>query len=205
METQRGSSGAGRARESWEGATRPDAPQQTGTTQTGAAPSTGTPAPSRGVMDQAREGALRGLDSQRVRAAEGLGVFADALRRGGRELTGEHSTMASYVDAAANQMTRAVDTLRDRDLRHIASDLESFARQRPMLFVGSAFALGLAAARFLKSSEPPPPRARMPMRRDMSPVSQRTTTVAPTPESVKTVTPGQPPAGTVASPPIPRE
>jgi hypothetical protein len=107
---------------------------------------------ARSLMDRAREGAFKKLDSQRERAATGLGSMVDALRESGRQLEGQNATMASYVSGAASQLERFSGGIRDRDVQQIVRDVEQFARHRPAIFLGSAFALGLATARFLKSS-----------------------------------------------------
>jgi hypothetical protein len=111
----------------------------------------GTPR-TRGLKEQARDGVLRQLDSQKERAASGLSALVGALRQSGRELVSQNATVAPYVDSAANQIERVVEGLRAKDLRGMVTDLERFARQRPGVFVGGAFLIGLAAARFLKSS-----------------------------------------------------
>jgi len=105
-------------------------------------------------MEQVREGAMHRLDQQKTAAATGLTSLVGALRQSGRQLEGENATVASYVDAAAGQVERFVDGLRDRDLSRMMTDLEGFARRRPAVFLGSAFVLGVAAARFLKSAPP---------------------------------------------------
>lgn len=109
---------------------------------------------ARSMMERARHGAFNRLDAQRERAATGLGSMVDALRESSRQLHGKNETMASYVDGAASQLERFRGGIRERDLNQIVRDVEGFARQRPAIFIGGAFALGLAAARFLKSSEP---------------------------------------------------
>jgi hypothetical protein len=108
---------------------------------------------ARSLMERARHGAFDKLDAQRERAATGLGSMVDALRESSRQLQGQNATMASYVDGAASQLERFSGGIRERDLQQIVRDVEGFARQRPAIFMGSAFALGLAMARFLKSSE----------------------------------------------------
>jgi hypothetical protein len=108
---------------------------------------------ARSLMERARQGAFNKLDSQRERAATGLGSMVDALRESGRQLQGQNATMASYVDGAASQLERFSGGIRERDLQQIVRDVEGFARERPAIFMGGAFALGLGMARFLKSSE----------------------------------------------------
>jgi len=108
---------------------------------------------ARSLMERARDGAFTQLDAQRERAATGLGSMVEALRESGRQLQGQNATMASYVDGAASQLERFSGGIRDRDLRQIVREVEGFARERPGMFLGGAFALGLGMARFLKSSE----------------------------------------------------
>ena len=108
---------------------------------------------ARSLMERARDGAFDKLDTQRERAATGLDSMVNALRESGRNLQGQNATMASYVDGAASQLERFTGGIRERDLNQMVRDVEMFARQRPAIFLGSAFALGLAMARFLKSSE----------------------------------------------------
>jgi hypothetical protein len=57
-----------------------------------------------GLMEEARDGAIRQLDKQRARAANGLTSVVEAVRRSGHQMEGDNATMASIVDNAANQM-----------------------------------------------------------------------------------------------------
>jgi hypothetical protein len=106
----------------------------------------------RGLMDQVRDAAYERLDAQKTRAVSGLTALADTMRQSGRQMGGENAVAARYVETAADQVERFVGGLRDRDLRTATADRERFARRRPAMFLGGAFALGLLAARFLKSS-----------------------------------------------------
>jgi hypothetical protein len=108
-----------------------------------------------GLMDQAREGAINRLDQQRERAATGLESMVNALRQSGRDLQTDNATVAGYVDTFATQVERVAGGLHEKDMRQMMNDLERFARRRPGVFLGGAFVIGLAAARFLKSSSRP--------------------------------------------------
>jgi hypothetical protein len=66
----------------------------------------------------------------------------------------EQARFADLADSLGRQIDKAADYLRDSDGRTIARDIESLARRQPALVFAGAFALGLVAARFLKSSEP---------------------------------------------------
>jgi hypothetical protein len=91
-------------------------------------------------------------DSQKNRAAEGLGSIADVARQTGEDLRGQNEMLASWVNAASDQLRTMADRLRDRPAAELAEDLTRFARQRPAMFLGGAFLLGLGVARLLKAS-----------------------------------------------------
>jgi hypothetical protein len=119
----------------------------TGTTDAGDGPS--SPQQTLGELKQKVASAA---DSQKNRAAEGLGGIADVARQTGEELRAQNETLASWVNAASDQLRHMADRLRDRPAAELAEDLTQFARQRPALFLGGAFLLGLGLARLLKSS-----------------------------------------------------
>lgn len=106
-----------------------------------------------GLMDRVRDRAAAQLSSQKERATDGLGSVAQAVRQSTQHLRDNHQeTIAQYADKAADRIDRFSAQLRDRDVSEIAEDVQRFARKQPALFVGSAFALGILGARFLKSS-----------------------------------------------------
>jgi hypothetical protein len=94
------------------------------------------------------------LDSEKNRAAEGLGSVAQALRQTSDQLRGEEQSLGveGYIASAADQVERFSGYLRSANTRDMVQGLERFAREQPALFLGSAFMLGLLGARFLRSS-----------------------------------------------------
>ena len=105
------------------------------------------------VAAQAKDQATGQLASQKDRAASSLGGVADALRQTSQNLNqNEQSTVANYVNQAADQVERFQGYLRNQDVGAIIDDVERMAREQPVMFLGGAFMLGLVAARFLKSS-----------------------------------------------------
>jgi hypothetical protein len=106
-----------------------------------------------GLMDRVRQGASSQLSSQKTKATDGIGTVAQAVRQTTQHLRDQqHDTIARYVDEAANQLERVSNQLRDKDVGELMQDAQRFARRRPAVFIGSAFAIGLLGARFLKSS-----------------------------------------------------
>jgi hypothetical protein len=93
------------------------------------------------------------LGEQVGRAAERLGGVSQAVQAVGRQLREQDDTAtAVWVERAADQVDRLADYLRGKDVDELVYEGERFARRQPALFLGGAFALGLLAARFLKSS-----------------------------------------------------
>ena len=106
-----------------------------------------------GLVTQAKEQASPQIDSQKERAAGSLNDAAHALRETSQHLREQGGgTVAQYADQAAGQVERFANYLRTQDVSDMVNQVESFARRQPAVFVGGSFALGMLAARFLKSS-----------------------------------------------------
>ena len=108
---------------------------------------------STGMVDRARQTAAAQLTTQKSRAAEALGSVAAALRQSSQPLRDNNQvTLADYAGKAADQLEQLSSRFRERDLTELMNDVNRFARRQPALFVGAAFAAGVLATRFLKSS-----------------------------------------------------
>ena len=110
---------------------------------------------AKSTFRDARDRAGSSLSDGRRRAAEQIGGIGGALHRTSEQLRYEdQARVADVTDSVGRQLDRVAGYLRDSDGRTIARDIESLARRQPALVFAGAFALGLVAARFLKSSEP---------------------------------------------------
>lgn len=100
------------------------------------------------------------LEEQKSSFSGGLSSVADSVRKVGSNLneseteSGIGKYTAEYSDMAAQKIEQVADYFDRKDAKAMYRDIESFARSNPAIFVGGAFALGLLAARFLKSSQP---------------------------------------------------
>lgn len=127
--------------------------QQTGAPQEGQ--NTG---PSGSVIDQATEQiseqVTSRLDMGKEYLVETVTGVAQALRQTGQHLRAEGSQpmLAGYADRGAEQLERFGGHMRQRDANELIAEVEWFARRQPMVFAGGAFALGMLAVRFLRSS-----------------------------------------------------
>jgi len=97
------------------------------------------------------------VDEQKAGLTGGLTTVAETVRRVSGTITeGESQNQvtekaAKYAQTAAQKLEDAAHYFERTDLRGIARDVEVFARQNPAIFLGTAFALGILAARFIKS------------------------------------------------------
>jgi hypothetical protein len=105
------------------------------------------------LMERAGETARSRIDDGKQQAARELNSVAHALRNCGTDLESDRTALlAPYVNRVADQVerfSRYIDTHSPQD---IARNVEGFARRNPAVFLGGCFALGMVAARFLKSS-----------------------------------------------------
>lgn len=105
------------------------------------------------LKEQVATQATGKMANQKDAASDNLNNVAHAFRQTSEHLRdNDREGIAGYVDRAAGQVEHFAGYLGKRDLREIAQDAEQFARREPALFLGGALALGLFAARFLKSS-----------------------------------------------------
>ena len=108
---------------------------------------------AKNTFEQARSRASTSLDESRGQVAEQIGGVAHAFRRTGEQLRNENQDrLAGLTDTAANQVEQVANYMRDRSPQEMRADLERLARRQPAAVIGGAFAIGLLAARFLKSS-----------------------------------------------------
>ena len=110
---------------------------------------------SGGVLDRVKESATAQLTSQKDRGTDVLGSLAQAVRSSTEKLREQHHDVAAgYVEHAADQIDGWSRRLKEKDVEELLGDVQRLARRQPAVFIGSAFALGLVGARFLKSSSP---------------------------------------------------
>lgn len=113
---------------------------------------------AKSTLREARDRAGSSLDDGRRQAADQIGNIAGAFHRTGEQLRNDQQErIAGLADSFAGQVDQVARYLREADLRTIGRDVERLARERPAVVFGAAFAVGLLAARFLKSggsSEP---------------------------------------------------
>jgi len=160
----RGSSQGGRGSTQSTQAKPPATPTQAGTA-VGAEPGGGNDLlqhakqTTNEVVDQVQQQAGSRVNRQKDEAATDLEKVASAVRQLGEGLGGEEQGpiahyAAEYGKKAAEGIERLTNYLRENDAKKLFTEVENFGRRQPALLLGGAFLLGLAGARFLKSSMP---------------------------------------------------
>ncbi len=91
--------------------------------------------------------------SQKDRAAQTFSSVAMAVRHTGENLQQQdQAAVGQYAVKAADRVDEFARYLQQRNVRELVNEVQVYARQNPAVFLSGSFALGLAAARFLKSS-----------------------------------------------------
>jgi hypothetical protein len=105
------------------------------------------------VGEQMRHRAAETAIQQKAHLADELSHLGSAMRGAARQLREEREDrVADYAEVAAEQVVHGAEYLRRRDLAGLLTDVESFARRRPEVFLGGLFVAGLGISRFLKAS-----------------------------------------------------
>jgi hypothetical protein len=109
------------------------------------------------IVTQVQQRAGSQLDQQKDRTASEITSVVNAVRKFGESLAGEEPGpiaryAAEYGDKAADSLERFSNYLREQDAKKLFNDIKKFGKRRPALLLGSAFLLGFAGARLIKTA-----------------------------------------------------
>jgi hypothetical protein len=107
---------------------------------------------ARGIADQTRQQARQQADNQTRRAAQTLHTLSDqmrALAEGRQDESGDARKYIEWFADRAGDMARHLET---RGIDGLVSDVKSFARRRPGLFLAGSAAAGFVVSRIAKSA-----------------------------------------------------
>ncbi len=113
------------------------------------------------AYDSVAEKAASTIEDQKAGFSGGLTSAADTVRRVSGTLTegdsknGVTEYAAQYTETAAKKLEQAAQYFESTDMKKMFRDVESYAKRNPAIFLGGAFALGVIAARFFRSSPTP--------------------------------------------------
>jgi hypothetical protein len=104
------------------------------------------------VTSRASDTAKRQLSGGMSKAGDSLDQVAQAVRQTGDQLREQQPQLANVATTAADQVQQVAQRLRNSQPDELIRDVESLARRQPVIFLGGAVLLGMAAARLLKAS-----------------------------------------------------
>lgn len=104
------------------------------------------------LAERAADLGLQQADRGREQAAHGLEQVVKGIRRVSTDMQVEQPAIANAALSAADQAERVAQYLRQTDARQIIGTVEDVARRQPLIFIGGAFLLGVAASRFIKAA-----------------------------------------------------
>jgi len=109
------------------------------------------------ALGQVKDKAASVIDEQKTNIATSLTSVADSIRQVGENLGKDDQNQVAafagkYGENLAEQVEKFSNYINQKEIKELARDVEQFARRNPALFIGGALALGILAARFLKSS-----------------------------------------------------
>lgn len=104
------------------------------------------------LAERATDIGIRQADRGRQQAASGIDQVAKTIRRVSTDMQIEQPQIANVALGAADQAERIAQYLRETDARQIIGNVEDVARRQPLIFLGGAFLLGVAASRFIKAA-----------------------------------------------------
>lgn len=105
------------------------------------------------LIDKAEQQARSKLNAAQKDVGLTLSSVATTLLNSSSQLRDEQQGAAGeYIGKAAEQIDRLASYIQNADPAEVADNIQQFARRRPAVFIGAAFAIGVIGARFLKSS-----------------------------------------------------
>lgn len=103
--------------------------------------------------DEAKQGATRMVDERKRTLSGSMNALASAFDAAAASLgDGDQTRLAGWTRELSGRARRIASYLEEQDTRALVTDLEGTAREHPAAFVGTSFAAGLAAGRFLRAS-----------------------------------------------------
>lgn len=105
---------------------------------------------SSSLVGQVKDKAVSAVEGQKAGLADQLDSLAESVHRSGEQLQGKQDWIAGAVERGAAELSTLASALRENDLGALLSQVQTFARRQPAVFIGAMFAAGFGLARFGK-------------------------------------------------------
>ena len=108
------------------------------------------------VWQRVKAGGEELLNVRKLKTAEELTTIGGAIRRAAETLEDRDSAAAArYADRTAVYVEDVARYLEEADVDDLFADVQDAVRRQPAVFLTAMFLTGVAAARFIKATEPP--------------------------------------------------
>jgi hypothetical protein len=109
------------------------------------------------LLGRVKAGGEELLNVRKLHAAEELATIGGAIRRAADTLHGRGRSggAADYADSLAERVEHAARYLERVDVDDLIADVQDAVQKQPAIFLTGMFLVGVAAARFIKATEPP--------------------------------------------------
>lgn len=107
---------------------------------------------TRETWEQTKQAAQRDLQARKGSLAQEVQGIARALRGTAEHLQQENSAASGYASRAAQTVERFGQTLSDKNVSELISDLERACRDKPLLVGGVSALAGFLGSRVLRSA-----------------------------------------------------
>jgi hypothetical protein len=104
------------------------------------------------LVERGAEIGFKQADQGLQTAASGVETVAQSIRRVSTDMQTDQPQIAEFAQTAADRAEDLARYLRETDAREMVSTVEQFARRQPLIFLGGAFVLGVAASRLIKAA-----------------------------------------------------
>lgn len=104
-----------------------------------------------GALESTTKAAATQANTAKATVADEVSDVASALRTAAEQMRSGSPQERTFGQIAGG-LADASEALRDKDLGTIVQDINRFARNNPVAFLGGAALVGFAATRFLKAS-----------------------------------------------------
>lgn len=103
------------------------------------------------LAEEAKERVESEIAARKGMIAKELGHLGNALKVSAREIEKEDSALTRPLRQAARFCEQSADSMSRKGTRELLSQVETFGREQPLVFLGAAVAAGFLATRLLRS------------------------------------------------------
>ncbi|ABC23060.1 hypothetical protein Rru_A2260 [Rhodospirillum rubrum ATCC 11170] len=115
-----------------------------------------------GLIDEAKTMAIGLAEREKRRLADNIALRARAIRQAAQPFRVTDPVLAEGIESVAETLDATADHIGLEDMDDLVEEVSDVVRRQPVLVIGAAALLGLAAGRFLRAAFDDPETPRRP-------------------------------------------